>query len=167
MRLIEGYEDAWFEEMFARSAHSGQTRKATGDPYVSHPQAVAKIVDSFGGSDDQVKAALLHDTKEDCEVDYDTIEKISNDKVADIVTELTNDKKAMKKMGKENYMSGKLLELSDDALLIKLADNYHNLTDKPSPEQKERIKANVNVLKRNRKLNKKCAELVASIFQLF
>lgn len=51
--------------LFATEAHEGQTRKYTGEPYITHPMAVAKMVSDFGGDFNQVIAAYLHDTVED------------------------------------------------------------------------------------------------------
>ena len=53
---------------FARNAHRNQTRKYTGLPYVGHVLAVSEIVAAHGGDDNQIIAALLHDTVEDTDV---------------------------------------------------------------------------------------------------
>lgn len=56
---------------FAAQAHIGQLRKYTDEPYIVHPLAVAKTVADFGGTVEQVIAAMLHDTVED--VDHITL----------------------------------------------------------------------------------------------
>ncbi len=51
---------------FAAEKHAGQKRKGTRIPYISHPIAVASLVLEYGGDEDEVIAALLHDVAEDC-----------------------------------------------------------------------------------------------------
>ena len=51
---------------YAAEKHAGQKRKGTRIPYISHPMAVASLVLEYGGSEDEVIAALLHDVAEDC-----------------------------------------------------------------------------------------------------
>jgi len=59
-------------EEYAAAAHLGQKRKYTGEPYIVHPVAVAKLVKETGGSFEMQAAALLHDVIEDTQVDiYD------------------------------------------------------------------------------------------------
>lgn len=53
---------------FAAQAHAGQVRKYTGEPYIRHPEAVAKLVQASGGDTAMVAAAWLHDTVEDTAV---------------------------------------------------------------------------------------------------
>jgi hypothetical protein len=57
-------------------------------------------------------------------------------------------------MGKEEYMNHHLIELSDDALEIKLSDIKNNMEDNPKPEQRARMIVNLKFLKKNRELNK-------------
>lgn len=52
--------------LLAKQLHAGQTRKFTGEPYYTHPFTVAEAVYNAGGTLDQVAAAYLHDTVEDC-----------------------------------------------------------------------------------------------------
>ena len=59
---------------FARKHHEGQFR-ASGEPYISHPIAVAEIVAGLELDTDSICAALLHDTVEDCQVTVEEIEK--------------------------------------------------------------------------------------------
>ena len=51
---------------YAAEKHAGQKRKGTRIPYISHPMAVASLVLEYGGGEDEVIAALLHDVAEDC-----------------------------------------------------------------------------------------------------
>ena len=69
---------------FASEAHMGQFR-TSGDPYVSHPIAVATILSSYHMDEDSLSAAMLHDVIEDCGVPKGVIEKEFNKDVADLV----------------------------------------------------------------------------------
>ena len=51
-------------KVFANIAHDGQVRKYTGEPYISHPVSVAKLVKDVGSSDTVISAAWLHDVVE-------------------------------------------------------------------------------------------------------
>lgn len=130
---------------FAKDHHdwTGGIRKASGAPYIVHPDTVAKVVIAYSGTDDQIDAALAHDLIEDADVDYNDLEEQFGKKVADIVQELTNDNDKIAAMGKEDYMTDKLCHLSHDALLIKLADIYCNSADKPAPETALRMVNNL------------------------
>ena len=83
-----------------------------------------------GGTREQICAAFLHDTMEDTETSSVELRGEFGDKIADLVWELTNSKYDIEKIGKEEYMSEKLKNLSNDALLIKLADMLYNISDK-------------------------------------
>ena len=69
---------------FASEAHFGQVR-TSGDPYVSHPIAVANILSSFKMDEDSLSAAMLHDVIEDCGVPKSVIEAKFNKNVANLV----------------------------------------------------------------------------------
>ena len=66
---------------FASEAHSGQFR-TSGDPYVSHPIAVASILSSYHMDEDSLSAAMLHDVIEDCGVPKSVIEKEFNNVIS-------------------------------------------------------------------------------------
>lgn len=78
--------------IFATAAHAavGQTRKYTGEPYIVHPVEVAKIVESHGGSNAMIAAALLHDVLEDTSVTFDVLETEFGSEVAELVLWLTD-----------------------------------------------------------------------------
>ena len=116
---------------FATQAHAGQKRKYTGDDYIVHPIAVAKMVSDSGGSEDQIMAAILHDTIEDTDVFYGQLWKVFGKTVADLVQELTDvftheafplANRALRK-SKE---ADRLATISDEAKLIKLCDMIDN-----------------------------------------
>lgn len=79
-------------KVFATAAHAavGQTRKYTGEPYVVHPLEVAALVESIGGTEAMIAAALLHDVLEDTAVTVDVLEEQFGSEVADLVLWLTD-----------------------------------------------------------------------------
>ena len=120
---------------FANEAHKG-VRRRSGEPYILHPIAVAKIVVSnIGLGYKSIVAALLHDVVEDTDYTVDDLRKLFGDKVATLVDGLTKiktvldneDKAVQKSMQAENFKRI-LLTLNDDVrvVLIKLADRLHN-----------------------------------------
>lgn len=130
----------------AIQAHDGQKRK-TGEPYVIHPIAVAKIITEIGLDLDSVIAGLLHDCIEDTNVTYDEIKSQFGKDTADLVEGVT-------KLGQIPYSSREeqqvenlrkmILAMAKDVrvILIKLADRLHNMrTLDAMPPAKQRIKA--------------------------
>jgi GTP pyrophosphokinase len=116
----------------ALEAHSSQRRK-TGEPYIYHPIAVAKIVAYEIGLDTtSIVAALLHDVVEDTEYTLEDIERLFGENVARIVNGLTKISHLKKdqdaSVQAENFRK-MLLTLNDDVrvILIKIADRLHNM----------------------------------------
>ena len=121
---------------FANSAHNG-VRRRSGEPYMLHPIAVAKIVvREIGLGHKSICAALLHDVVEDTEFTVEDIESHFGHKIAMLVDGLTKIKtvldnednsKSTQSLQAENFRRI-LLTLNDDArvVLIKLADRLHN-----------------------------------------
>lgn len=117
---------------FAVESHKEQRRKS-GEAYIFHPIAVAKIVASqIGLGATSIAAALMHDVVEDTDVTVDDIERMFNPKVAQIVEGLTKIAQVKKdlniSMQAENFRK-MLLTLNDDVrvILIKIADRLHNM----------------------------------------
>jgi len=75
---------------FAATAHATQKRKYTGEPYITHPIEVAKIVASVEHTDAMVCAAYLHDVVEDCGVTLEEIKQEFGAEVEDLVFWLTD-----------------------------------------------------------------------------
>ena len=127
----------------AVDAHKEQRRKS-GEAYIFHPIAVAKIVASEIGLDAiSIASALLHDVVEDTPYTLDDIERMFGETVARIVDGLTKiahlkkDKNISQQA--ENFRK-MLLTLNDDVrvIIIKIADRYHNmLTMDAMPEHKQ------------------------------
>ena len=116
----------------AVDAHSNQRRK-TGEPYIFHPIAVAKIVAmEIGLGATSIAAALLHDVVEDTEYTIDDMEHLFGETIARIVNGLTKISRLNKAQNAsiqaENFRK-MLLTLHDDVrvILIKIADRLHNM----------------------------------------
>ncbi len=117
---------------FAKQAHSGVKRRS-GEPYIMHPLAVAKIVCSeMGLGSTSICSALLHDVVEDTEYTVEDIRNMFGDKIAQIVDGLT--KISRNFFGEQDSAQAEnfrklLLTMSDDirVILIKIADRLHNM----------------------------------------
>lgn len=116
----------------AVEAHKDQRRKS-GEAYIFHPIAVAKIVASeIGLGPTSIAAALMHDVVEDTDITVEDIERMFNPKIAKIVEGLTKISRMEPdpdiSLQAENYRK-MLLTLNDDVrvILIKIADRLHNM----------------------------------------
>src|SRR5690554_5371563 len=116
----------------AVEAHKDQRRKS-GEAYIFHPIAVAKIVASeIGLGATSIASALLHDVVEDTDITVEQIEEMFNPKIAQIVAGLTKISRMEPdpdiSLQAENYRK-MLLTLHDDVrvILIKIADRLHNM----------------------------------------
>ena len=124
-------------------AHEGQFRRS-GEPYITHPVAVATIVAELGLDAQTVAAALLHDAVEDTGLTLETIEKTFGEGVArvvDGVTKLDRLQFDSKEAQQAATIRKMLVAMADDwrVLLIKLADRLHNMrTLAVMPEWKQR-----------------------------
>lgn len=117
--------------VFSVQKHGSQKR-ASGDPYFSHPIEVAGILTDFNLDDQTIVTALLHDTIEDTLVTYDEIEKAFGKDVArmvDGVTKLSKIEAMSENERAAENLRKFLLAMSDDirVLLVKLADRLHNM----------------------------------------
>jgi len=113
---------------FATNCHKTQTRKFDGKPYIVHPEAVASLVDQFGGSPEMVAAAWLHDVVEDCGITVRDLIEHFGTQVSGLVWELTSPKD-LNKSKKAEYLLDKMNTMSSDALTIKLCDRLNNVSD--------------------------------------
>lgn len=115
---------------FAAVAHKNQKRK-TGEPYIIHPIAVARIVaEEMGLGANPVMAAFLHDVIEDCPYTIDDIRKRFGDDVAFLVGVVTKQKKAKYDKSKQVDNFRQILssvQFDVRAILVKLADRLHNM----------------------------------------
>jgi GTP diphosphokinase / guanosine-3',5'-bis(diphosphate) 3'-diphosphatase len=137
-RVEEAYQ-------FSDTAHQGQFRKS-GEPYISHPLAVAGILADWQLDAQAVMAALLHDVMEDTEVTKDEISHRFGRPVADLVDGVSKldriEFQSQQDAQAENFRK-MLLAMARDVrvMLIKLADRLHNMRtlDAVSPEQRRRV----------------------------
>lgn len=129
----------------AVDAHKDQRRKS-GEAYIFHPIAVAKIVASeIGLGATSIAAALLHDVVEDTPITVEDIERMFNPKVAQMVEGLTKISLVQKDLNAsiqaENFRK-MILTLNDDVrvILIKLADRLHNMQTMESMREDKQTK---------------------------
>ena len=117
--------------VYAMKAH-GQQKRASGDPYFSHPLEVASILTGLKLDDETIATALLHDTIEDTQTTKDEIERFFGPNIAALVDGLTKIEKlnlvSKKTQQAENFRK-LLIAISSDVrvLLVKLADRLHNM----------------------------------------
>ena len=139
---------------FANEAHKN-VRRRSGEPYILHPIAVAKIVvNDIGLGYKSISAALLHDVVEDTDYTTDDIKNLFGDKIASLVDGLTKIKTVLDNEDKshttdisseslqaENFKRI-LLTMNDDVrvVLIKLADRLQNISDVFTADESFRIK---------------------------
>jgi GTP pyrophosphokinase len=137
-RLAEAYR-------FSEAAHAGQTRQS-GEPYISHPLAVAEILAGWRLDSQALQAALLHDVMEDTSVTKDEISDSFGKPVADLVD-------GVSKLDKIEFQSAEdaqaenfrkmLLAMARDVrvILIKLADRLHNMRtlEAVAPAKRRRV----------------------------
>ncbi|PZO90632.1 MAG: bifunctional (p)ppGpp synthetase/guanosine-3',5'-bis(diphosphate) 3'-pyrophosphohydrolase [Sphingomonas sanxanigenens] len=117
--------------VFSMQAHGSQKR-ASGDPYYSHPIEVAGILTDLHLDDETIATAILHDTIEDTVATYDDIERLFGGNVARLVDGVTKLSKIEAQTESERAAENLrkfLLAMSDDirVLLVKLADRLHNM----------------------------------------
>ena len=130
----------------ALDAHR-QMRRKSGEPYILHPLAVARIVvEEVGLGVTSAICALLHDTVEDTEISLEDLERAFNKPIAKIIDGLTKisnvtDLKGDTTLQAENFRKI-LLTLVDDprVILIKLADRLHNMRTLESMSREKQLK---------------------------
>lgn len=139
----EGLDRAY---VFAVKMHGSQKR-ASGDPYFSHPVEVAGILTEYKLDYASIVTALLHDTIEDTAASFDDIKEMFGEEVAKLVEGVTKLSKIQLQSDQakqaENFRK-LLLAMSEDirVLLVKLADRVHNMRTlqfHKKPEKRQRI----------------------------
>ena len=115
-------------QSFATKAHYQQTRKYTGEAYISHPSALVYLLETVPHSSEQVQAAWLHDVVEDTDVTHEQIKDEFGAHVARIVHDLTDittladgNRKARKAIEVE-----RLSQIAGDSQTVKLCDLIDN-----------------------------------------
>ena len=119
--------------LYAKNLHEGQMRQS-GEPYISHPVAVASIVAELGLDTDSICAALLHDTVEDCadKTNLETLSKMFGEEVSMLVDGLTKIIQVQVADKEEAHIENirkMLLAMNKDirVIFIKLCDRLHNM----------------------------------------
>lgn len=119
--------------LYAADLHQNQNRKGSDTPYISHLMAVASIVMRFGGDDEDVIAALLHDAVEDQggQAIRNEIEHSYGKRVADIVIACSDTDQIPKPPWKERKLAylTHLRNSDASALMVSAADKLHNALD--------------------------------------
>ncbi|WP_153185828.1 RelA/SpoT family protein, partial [Thermus scotoductus] len=133
---------------FAEEAHRGQLRKS-GEPYITHPVAVAEILASLRMDADTVAAGLLHDTLEDCGVAPEELERrfgLAVRKLVEGETKVSKLYKLANLEGEEKRaedLRQMFIAMAEDVriIIVKLADRLHNLRtlEHMPPEKQRRI----------------------------
>ncbi len=131
--------------VYAMQKH-GQQKRASGDPYISHPLEVAAILTELHLDESTIAVALLHDTIEDTTATRAEIDELFGEDIGALVEGLTKIKKldlVTKKAKQAENLRKLLLAISDDVrvLLVKLADRLHNMRtlEHMNPEKRARI----------------------------
>lgn len=131
--------------VYAMQKH-GQQKRASGDPYISHPLEVAAILTDMRLDESTIAVALLHDTIEDTTATRAEIDELFGEDIGRLVEGLTKIKKldlVSKKAKQAENLRKLLLAISDDVrvLLVKLADRLHNMRtlDHMTAEKRARI----------------------------
>lgn len=116
---------------YAEQAHDGQRRKS-GEPYVTHPLAVAGVLSEMHMDHESLVAAMLHDVIEDTQISYEGLEAQFGDSVASIVdgvSKLTHLEFETKAEAQAENFQKMVLAMAEDirVIIVKLADRVHNM----------------------------------------
>jgi (p)ppGpp synthase/HD superfamily hydrolase len=147
---------------FATRAHRHQARN-DGTPYASHPARVAMTIAVVFCFDDPeiLAAAFLHDTIEDCDVDYDEILELFGRNVADYVAAMSKDMRLEEPIREVAY-DKQLAEGPWQGRLIKLADVFDNYTDQPANKRAtfvDKVQRILAITKNDEQLTDACEAL--------
>ena len=131
--------------VYAMKAH-GEQKRASGDPYFSHPLEVAAILTDHKLDDATIVAALLHDTIEDTEATRAEIDQLFGEDIGHLVEGLTKLKRldlVSREAKQAENLRKLLLAIAEDVrvLLVKLADRLHNMRtiEHMKPEARRRV----------------------------
>jgi (p)ppGpp synthase/HD superfamily hydrolase len=114
---------------FARRVHLGQYRKQTGEQFVEHPIAVARLLSEAGYDGPLIAAAYLHDTVEKTDVELDEIRERFGPAVAEVIESLTENDEILGYADRKRALRRRILEIGGDAAIIYAADRVSNMRD--------------------------------------
>jgi GTP diphosphokinase / guanosine-3',5'-bis(diphosphate) 3'-diphosphatase len=141
----EKYVKAW---NFASVAHQGQLVPGTKNPYINHiglvvMEALATVSNSENIDNPNllIQCALLHDTIEDTDLEYDDIEYEFGREIADGVLALTKNKKLKTKVEKMTDSLSRIKQQPEEVWMVKLCDRITNLQPPPVHWGKDKIEA--------------------------
>jgi guanosine-3',5'-bis(diphosphate) 3'-pyrophosphohydrolase len=127
---------------YAARAHQGKVRKDGATPYVSHVFRVCLVLRHVFGIDDRqaLTAAVLHDTVEDTDTDFDDLQGTFDEEVAGWVAALSKDKRLPEEQRERAYAEA-LARAPWQVKACKLADVYDNVMDslRSEPHQREHV----------------------------
>lgn len=164
----------YFAKLFATEKHSGQTRR-NGDEYITHPIAVGDLVNKYKESHNikrLVAAAYLHDVLEDTDATYYDLVEIFGYDIASLVMEVTSNDEMKKAFGKDKYLAYKLNHMTSWALVIKLCDRLHNVSDLNLADERFRnnyiseTKFIIDYIEKNRKITSTHKKIIRDIKQM-
>jgi (p)ppGpp synthase/HD superfamily hydrolase len=123
---------------FARRVHLGQYRKQTGEQFVEHPIAVARLLSDSDYDGSLIAAAYLHDVVEKTDVELDEIRERFGPSVADLVDQLSEDPDIDGYAARKRALRKGILESGGDPVIIYAADRVANMRDwhKIAPEDR-------------------------------
>lgn len=122
----------------ARKSHGDQLR-GTGEPYYTHPIAVAFMVADYLFSTEAIIVSLLHDTLEDTDMTYEEIAGEFSTEIADMVLDLTRIRQGVK-ISAADIVATLWREQKHNLLLIKLIDRLHNMNTLSGKPREKQIK---------------------------
>lgn len=112
---------------FAAIAHSGQLRKGTVTPYITHPYTVGMYLKQAGCDDEVVAAGILHDVLEDTPATYEELKTKFGERVAELVNAVSEPDKTMTWEARKQHTITSLKTASNAVRIIACADKLHNL----------------------------------------
>ena len=124
---------------YATKKHEGQVRKYSGLPYITHPIAVAEMVQNYTDDEDVISAAYLHDVVEDCNVIPDELSIEFGFRVSKFVEEVTNPSRNYPRVCRRDRKKMDRLHIAKggtEAHLIKVCDRICNINDLLSESEK-------------------------------
>lgn len=137
-KLSKNYSEDVLAERFIKQIMQERSMKYHPQkPEFNHLKTVVKTVSKYTKNKEVIIASWLHDAVEDKYITYEQIEEYFGKRVVYLVYELTSDKTIIQIIGKTEYLTNKINNMTDNALLIKLADRLDNvsdlkITDKPN-----------------------------------